>query len=200
VTRERTTTQARAGRGVVLRSAVECFRAVGYHGTTIRGIADGAGITAASIYHHFASKQEILQEIMVGALRDVIGETRDAVLAAGGEPADQLAALVRAWVLFHATRQAEALIGASEIRSLDPAGHHLVVMLRDEQEQFFRSVIARGVDAGRFRTRVPPVAAARALIAMGTAVSSWYRAGDTTPEQLAEQYVELALGAVLADL
>ena len=66
----RTTTQARSGKGVVVESAIRLFRAVGYHGTTIMAIADGAGITAASIYHHFASKQDILQEIMVVALQE----------------------------------------------------------------------------------------------------------------------------------
>lgn len=197
--RVRTTTQARSGRGVVVDSAIRNFRTVGYHGTTMRAIAQGAGITVASIYHHFGSKQDILQEIMVVALRELIGATRTAVLDAGGAPADQLAAMVRAWILFHTTRQPEALIGATEIRSLDPHGRELVIALRDEQEHFFRDVVARGVGSGDFHTSAPPAEAARAIINMGSSVAAWYsRSGGTTPDEMAEIYVELALGTVQA--
>jgi AcrR family transcriptional regulator len=198
--RVRTTTQARSGKGVVVESAVRLFREVGFHGTSIRGIADGAGITAASIYHHFESKQEILQEIMVVALRDSNQATRQAVLAAGGAPADQLAAMVRAWVLFHTTRQPEALIGATEIRSLDAPGRALVITLRDEQEHFFRDVVRRGVETGVFRTPVPPAEVTRAIIDMGTSVSAWYSsAGGIPPAEMADHYAEIALGMVRAE-
>ena len=196
--RTRTTTQSRGGRTVIVESAIRNFRSLGYHATTMRGIAEGAGITVASIYHHFGSKQDILQEIMVRALRDVIAETRTAVLAAGGPATEQLAAIVRAWILFHAVRQPEALIGSTEIRSLDRRGHTLVVTLRDEQERMFRDVVLRGVETGEFAT-ANPTEAARAVINMGSSVAAWYSgSGGTSPAAMAEIYVELALGTVRA--
>ncbi|MDN5915080.1 MAG: TetR/AcrR family transcriptional regulator [Pseudonocardia sp.] len=198
--RVRTTTQARSGKGVIVDSAIRNIRTLGYHGTTMRGIAHGAGITVASIYHHFGAKQEVLQEIMVVALQDLIGATRAAVLDAGASPSDQLAAMVRAWILFHTTRQPEALIGSTEIRSLDPHGRDLVIALRDEQEHFFRDVVRRGVDSGDFHTSAPPAEAARAIINMGSSVAAWYsRSGGTTPTEMADTYAELALGTVRAD-
>ena len=72
------------GRQVILDSAVANMNERGYHGTSMRDIARGADITVASIYHHFASKQEILQDIMVRALHDAIAMTRGALLRSGG--------------------------------------------------------------------------------------------------------------------
>ena len=56
------------GRDAILSSAMSLFTERGYFGTTMRDIAKGADMTVASIYHHFASKQIILQEMMVSIL------------------------------------------------------------------------------------------------------------------------------------
>ncbi|WP_089338297.1 TetR/AcrR family transcriptional regulator [Blastococcus mobilis] len=45
-------------RDVILRPAIDRLTAVGYHGTSLRDIADGAGVTTTSISHHSGSEQE----------------------------------------------------------------------------------------------------------------------------------------------
>lgn len=192
--------QLRNSRDAVVAAAVENFTALGYHGTSMRDIARTAGVTVASIYHHFASKQEVLQHIMVGTITDLLAATREAVdaaVAAGADsPTERLEALVDTWILFHTTRQAEALIGASELRSLDEAGRAMVVGYRDEQEALFRSIVEDGVREGVFATRYPREAA-RAIIEMGYSVSSWYRlGGELSPTDMSQRYRELARGTV----
>lgn len=190
--------QVRGGKRGVLDGAVRQFTKVGYHGASVRDIAAESDVTVASLYYHFKSKQEILQEIMVAILQDVIAETRAALLGAGSEPSDQLAALVRCWVLFHIERQSEALIGASEIRSLDEDGMRRIVALRDEQENIFRGVVDRGVAEGAFGTPHPREAA-RAIINMGRSIVTWYHVGGpVSPDEMADQYVELSLALIRA--
>ena len=189
-------TQTRGGKQVILDAAVSLFTKVGYHGASMRDIASDADVTVASIYYHFKSKQEILQEIMIGILTEVIAETRSSLLAAGTRPDQQLEALVKSWVLFHVRRENEALVGASEIRSLEPDGLQRIVALRDEQENIFRAVVDRGVEEGFFATPHPHEAA-RAIIAMGRSIVGWYHVGGpTSPDSLAEEYAELALAMV----
>ncbi|MGE2772966.1 TetR/AcrR family transcriptional regulator [Rhodococcus sp. 1.20] len=186
------------GRDAILSSAMSLFTERGYFGTTMRDIAKGADMTVASIYHHFASKQIILQEMMVSILKETISLTRDAVLQADTDSIDRLRALVTAWVVFHATRRPEGIIGASELRSLDREGHRLVVTLRDEQEMLFRDIISRGVSSGEFGTPHPQDAA-RALITMGFTISMWYKdSGPVSPHDMAERYCDLALDMVRA--
>ncbi|MGW0037854.1 TetR family transcriptional regulator [Gordonia sp. NPDC003376] len=193
---QRTRTRSQNKGPALLECAIRNFTERGYHGTSMRDIASSAGVTVASIYHYYPSKQEILREIMAATMRDTIESTRDAVLAADNSPARQLDAAMRAWVIFHTTRQPEALIGASELRSLDPEGLALVTALRHEQETIFRGVIERGVRTGDFTTKYPGEAA-RAALAMGANIASWYQEDSKlTPEELAERYSDLVLGTV----
>ena len=193
---ERPATKVRGGREAILTAATRNFQRLGYHGTSMRDIARDCEITVASIYHHFPSKQEILQEIMLRALHEHLATTKAALMSAGTDPSARLSALVRAWVLFHTTQQAAAFIGATELRSLDPEGRRSVIALRDEQELIFREVIENGHALGAFTTGFPREAT-WAILNMGTAVASWYTPrGELSAESLAERYVALALATV----
>jgi AcrR family transcriptional regulator len=153
-------------------------------------------MTAASLYHHFPNKQDILRVVMTTIMQDVLTTTRDALLRSGAEPSEQLAGLVAAWVEFHANRRVEARVGASELPYLDDEGRRLVVALRDQQEQMFVSVVNRGVQEGVFAT-AQPREAARAIVNMGTAVASWFRDdGTVTAQDLAQLYARFALSLV----
>lgn len=188
----------RDGRQATLEAAIEVFTELGYHGASVRQIASAANLQVASMYHHYPSKQAILQAIMERVLSDVITQTRRAVKGAGDAPTEQLRALMHAWVLFHTQRRGEALIGASELRSLEQDGLERIVALRDEQESMFRSVIEAGVAAGEFDTPHPREAA-RAIINMGRSVASWFRPdGPQGATTLAADYADLALATVQA--
>jgi AcrR family transcriptional regulator len=181
------------GKDAIVAAALRTFYRRGYFGSSIRDIAAEADMTAASLYHHFAGKQEILRVVMTAIMQDSLETTRDALLRAGSAPHEQLAALMRSWVQFHASRQVEARVGASELRSLDEIGRELVVALRDEQENMFLAVIQRGAEEGAFMTP-DPREAARAIINMGTAVAMWYRRdGDLPAAELGDVYARLAL-------
>lgn len=188
--------RSRNGRAAILASAARLFTEVGYHGTSIRDIAADASVTVPSIYYHFTSKQQILQQIMASALDEVYAETAAAVQTAGDDPVRQLVSLVRHWILFHIRRPEPAIVGASEIRSLDESGYAEVIELRDRQEALFHSVVDRGLEAGVFATPHPEEAA-RAIIAMGRSIVSWYQAGgQLQPDDLADRYAELTLAMV----
>jgi AcrR family transcriptional regulator len=53
-----------ATRERVLLEAARLFRHHGYAATTLREIADAAGVKAGSIYYHFESKEQILGEVL----------------------------------------------------------------------------------------------------------------------------------------
>lgn len=183
----------RTGKDAIVAAALRTFYQRGYFGSSIRDIAAEADMTAASLYHHFTGKQEILRVVMTAIMQDSLETTRDALLRAGAAPHEQLAALMRSWVQFHASRQVEARVGASELRSLDEIGRELVVALRDEQENMFLAVIRRGAEEGAFMAP-DPREAARAIINMGTAVATWYRRdGDLPATKLGDIYARLAL-------
>lgn len=64
-------------REVILEVSARLFRAHGYSATTLRQIAKAAKIKAGSVYYHFKSKDDVLQEILTIGVNDV----RDSALA-----------------------------------------------------------------------------------------------------------------------
>src|SRR4249919_1061058 len=81
-------------RAHLLVLAGELFAQKGYRATTVREIADAAGILSGSLYHHFDSKESIGDEILSGFINDVLADYRAAV-ASGGSPRDVLEQIVR---------------------------------------------------------------------------------------------------------
>lgn len=49
----------------ILNVALDLFAERGFHGTSMREIADGVGIRQSSIYNHFSGKKEILKQLFL---------------------------------------------------------------------------------------------------------------------------------------
>ena len=58
-------TKGQQTRTLLLDAALQQFAANGYHGTSMRQIADAAGIAVGGIYNHFSSKEEILTAVIL---------------------------------------------------------------------------------------------------------------------------------------
>ena len=81
-------------RSQMVQLAGELFAQKGYRATTVREIADAAGILSGSLYHHFDSKESIGDEILSGFINEVLADYRAAV-GSGGCPRDVLEQIVR---------------------------------------------------------------------------------------------------------
>lgn len=77
----------------ILASAAALFARKGVAATTVREIADEVGILSGSLYHHFESKEAIVDEVVSSYLEDL--RTRyKAVLAGETDPRSRLHDLV----------------------------------------------------------------------------------------------------------
>lgn len=176
----------------ILRAALLCFVAIGYHGTTIRQVAVRAGLSVPGLYHHFASKALLLERLIHNTMDDLIEVTVAAMDAAGPEIGARFDAALDAHVRYHCERPEESFIGNSELRSLSPAARRDIVAKRDRQQRIFDRLVEEGQEAGVFD--VPwPREASRAIVTMSTAVATWYsRSGPLTPNDIVEIYRGLA--------
>jgi TetR/AcrR family transcriptional regulator, cholesterol catabolism regulator len=80
-------------RNRILKSAARLFRTKGYRATTMRSISEVVGILSGSIFHHFASKEQILVEIMHDAAKSMC-ERADDIANGAQMPADKLRGLI----------------------------------------------------------------------------------------------------------
>lgn len=82
----------------LIRAALELFATRGYHDTTTAQIAKKAGVAEGTIYRHFASKQQLVNELYRAAQRWASKVVHDTAKAADGGARAQLAAVAHALV------------------------------------------------------------------------------------------------------
>jgi TetR/AcrR family transcriptional regulator, cholesterol catabolism regulator len=175
--------------------AAELFFTEGYHGTGLREIARAVGIQPASLYHHFANKQELLFSILAHTIDDLL-TSADAVFASEPDPRGQLAGLVRSFIQLVSTRQREGAVGDIELRSLEPGNRATLIEKRDRYQRCFEDVIERGVAEGIFSAADAKLST-YAILGMCNHISLWYRATGPRPiDDVATAYVEFALRLV----
>jgi AcrR family transcriptional regulator len=64
VARKKSLDQGRIPREEILQRASLLFRERGYGATSIQDIAEAAGLSSSTMYHHFANKQDVLYAIV----------------------------------------------------------------------------------------------------------------------------------------
>ena len=176
----------------ILRAAQDCFVEQGYHGTSIRVIAARAGLSVPGLYHHYRSKQQLLQAIVRHAMESLYAQSLASLEAAGAESGRRFDALLACLVRFHAREREQAFLAYSEIRSLDDEARAAHIERRDTQQRLMDEIVETGVRDGVFTTP-HPVEASRAVVTMCTSVAQWYRPdGPLSPEELADRYLGIA--------
>ena len=175
----------------LIDAAIASFAAKGFHGTTTRDIASGAGMSPAALYVHHRSKEDLLHRISRSGHDRTLALVREAA-ASSDDPREQLLAVVHAFVVHHAEDHTGARIVNYELAALSPAHLDEIAGIRRDIEQEMRALVERGVAAGVFHTGSPHMTAL-ALLSLGIDVARWYRdEGEWTPEQIADHYCTLA--------
>ena len=82
-----------APREQILLAAAALFVEQGFGGTTTRAIAEAVGIRQASLYYHYAGKDDILAELLDRSVRPSADIARQLERAAGADPSTAAAAL-----------------------------------------------------------------------------------------------------------
>jgi AcrR family transcriptional regulator/DNA-binding XRE family transcriptional regulator len=176
----------------VLAAAIKAFVATGYHGASMRSIAQFANMSVPGVYHHYRSKQDLLVKILDIAMMDLLWRLQRA-RDDGNNPIERVALVVEALALFHTRRSDLSFIGASEMRSLEPHHYRRIARLRDSIQDLLDTEIAAAITAGDLAVSHRRDAG-KAIVTMCTALVQWFQpGGHTTPEQIAKQYAQFAL-------
>src|SRR5690349_3816755 len=81
-------------RDELLEIAAKLFAERGFRNTTVRDIADAAGILSGSLYHHFDSKESMVDEILQTFQQELFA-AYDEILKSKEPARDRIAAAVR---------------------------------------------------------------------------------------------------------
>ena len=171
--------------------ASELFRAHGYAATSVRDIARALDIQGPSLYAHVTSKEDVLWAIVDRAATRF--ETAAEAATTPADPAEAIAALVRAHVRVITDDPGAAAVFVHEWRALGADRRAAILARRDAYEGRFRDLIERGMAGGLFEMTDPVVAATTILSALN-GLPAWYDpAGRLSPDRIADHLVDLVL-------
>jgi AcrR family transcriptional regulator len=183
--------QAKETRTRILRAAVKLFARQGYHKTTIADLAQAIELTSGAVFHHFASK-EILLDAVVDWLARGIRVYSDIVEAADRGSYGLVQETIRV-MCDHFRRNPEATICLAALATeLAGSGHPVEWRLKAVYELFVESF---GKALSNHPRVTHPRAAAIAFVGsvQGIAIQGLLREGEETIDELAGAFMTLML-------
>ena len=172
--------------------SIDLFHKKGYFATSISDIARAAGIQKSSIYYHYATKEDILFDILGTTLADLNATLQNALENVQGAE-NRMRAAILSHTIFHLERQKEVIISDSELRGLTAKTHKTIIKQRDEYERKVQALIKAGMEAGVFRKADYKIIS-YAIITMSTSVCWWYRPqGRLDQKAIAEIYTDFIM-------
>lgn len=128
-------TVTETGRERILDVAAHSFLQRGYDGTSLRHIADSVHMKAGSLYYHFASKDELLTEILrrgIDVMHTAFDEASAATQGADGET--RITAHVRAHLAALFENGPYTAAHVTTFRTAPEPVRAVIVKIRDEYE------------------------------------------------------------------
>ncbi len=185
-------------RDELLALAATMFAERGLRATTVRDIADSAGILSGSLYHHFASKEEMVDEVLRNFL-DWLFERYQEIVATEPNPLERLKGLFMSSFEAIETRHAEVVIYQDEAKRLSSQERFSYVDERNrEQRKMWVDVLNQGIEEGYFRPDVDVDLVYRFIRDTTWVSVRWYQpGGPLTAEQVGRQYLSIVLGGIV---
>ena len=186
-------------RAELLALAANMFAERGFVSTTVRDIADAAGILSGSLYHHFDSKESMVDEILRGFLDDLFGRYQE-IENAGLGPIETLRAMVVASFESIDRHHAEVAIFQNESKYLTQ--FERFGYLADRNVKFRKmwvGLLEEGVRSGGFRSGLDVEVVYRFIRDTVWVAVRWYRPGGSLSAQaVADQYLAILLDGIAA--
>lgn len=188
------TPKAVGRRDELLELAATLFAERGMRATTVRDIADAAGILSGSLYHHFDSKESMVDEILRGFL-DELFDSYHKIVAEGLGPRETLEGLVVA--SFEAIDRSHSAVAIYQDEAKHLVGTERFEYITERNSEFrelWNGVVERGIADGSFRPDVDVELVYRFMRDTVWVAVRWYRpGGKLTAEAVAQQYLAIVL-------
>ena len=175
------------------------FAERGLRATTVRDIADSAGILSGSLYHHFKSKEQMVEEVLRDFL-DWLFSRYEEIVGSEDDPLERVRGLFM--VSFEAIehRHAQVVIYQDEAKRLSALAQFGFVDVRNrEQRRMWVDILKQGMAEGAFRPGLDVDLVYRFIRDTTWVSVRWYQpGGPLTAEQVGRQYLDIVLGGITA--
>jgi AcrR family transcriptional regulator len=174
----------------LLRVAVKVFNERGYDGTSMEDLSRKLGITKSAIYHHVASKEELLQLALGRALDGLFAVASEAE-ASDGRSIEKLERLVRGSVAV-LVDQLPFVTLLLRVRG-NTKVERAALARRKEFDHLVTDLVKQAAAEGDVRPDVDPAVTARLLFGLVNSLVEWYKPrGGLSGEHLADTLCAVA--------
>ncbi len=178
--------------------AGELFAQKGYRATTVREIADAAGILSGSLYHHFDSKESIGDEILSTFINQVLADYRGAV-AGAPDPRAAIEQIVRSTSRTVSQHRAAMAMLQNDYPYF--SGQPRFAYLPNALREFERTWIAQleaGKAAGLFRADLDPRLTYRLMRDVLWLPAQWRRGSGYSTDQVVDAFLRILFDGIAA--
>lgn len=130
-------------RSRVIEQALPLFQSQGYPATSIRQVAETAGLAKATVYHYYPTKSALLYEIH-NIFMETLEEGMERIQRSEATPDGRIRAIVRELWRVMVTHRAHVQIFFEEWRHLDKEDIAGLKERRDNYYRFVRDAVAEG--------------------------------------------------------
>lgn len=177
----------------LLAAASRLFAEQGFAPTSVQEIVERAGVTKGAMYHYYASKDDLLEEIYARLL--ALQSARLEAIAAQRLPVRECLRRAAADVVVSTLEHLDdAVVAWQSLHLLPPERRARIRSDRRRYHEGFRALVERGQAEGVLRADVPADLAVHQFFGGVHHLGSWYRPdGPLAPERVGEVFAELLL-------
>lgn len=187
-----------------MESAMSLFGETGFETTSLKAIAERAGLTSAAIYYHYENKQDILFKGLLEAITDLLTECTPAMDLIPQDPALALQDFVRRHLMFqfserHGIQRTYAALVYNlreRKRLLSSERRAQLADLENRHLDNLRRIILAGIEKGCFAPESVTVSAFSIIAQCEHAIYWMSPKGEASIEQLGDMLGIISLRIV----
>lgn len=181
----------------ILDAAAETFRDRGFAATRLSDIADRAGLQAPSIYYHFSSKEDLVEQVLALGVSRTFEHVQASVAQA---PADDPLAQLRAAIEAHLTMALETgNYSAANLRlygQMPPEIRERLLRTQRKVGAYWNDLLVGAQSAGAIRGDLDLSAVRMLIIGALNWATEWYQPDRLSVQELAEQAATIMLDGI----
>src|ERR1044071_5451249 len=165
-------------RAELTRTAARLFAEKGYQGTSLADLAEEVGMQKPSLYHHIASKEDLLWEVASGgaaAFHSALDAVRERAPAV-----EKIRLALRAHLAVVGGQLEVATVFVREWRYLEGERRDRFLAERRRYEDRIRELFREGVEGSELRTDLDTATAALLFLSAANWAYTWLRPGADT--------------------
>lgn len=177
-------------RRLILAAAAQLFGERGYDGASVRDLAQQVGLLPGSVYHHFASKEELFVEVHREGFRQLIADV-EAAVADDTDPWRRLEIACTAHI--HALVEGNTISTVTGVSLFSLHEPRLKRRLQGDRDRY-EEIFARLIDDLDLPGSIDRTLLRMFLFGALNWTLVWFRPGKKGPQDIAQQLVAIIRG------